>query len=567
VSALQVLSGVPELVALTWLVVAGVWLLSFIQGQPSRWQITGRTIGIVLLVTGLTAAQMLPFFDLLAHSQRDRGFVGTKWPMPGWGWANFLLPLFHCFETPQGQFFQYGQEFLSSYYLGIGLFVLAIMAAWRVRQKQVWLLAGLTLFSLIMALGENGSLYRWLKNFVPLLGIARYPVKYVFLAAFAVPLLAAYAIRFLDDRATSNRDSTHRYLWLSYALTSLLMAVMLREARAHPLAYDQWDVTWRNGLVRMILLLGFFVALHLRNKLVQPIGLIVVSVGLLITQALDIITSTATQNPTIPASTFEPGIWQSSFPFAPPKHGQGRVMISPDAEKVLNSNSVRDPVQQFIGKRLALWSNLNLLENIPKVNGSSTLQVREQMLVQNTIYATTNNPCTGLLDFLGVSLVTTPGKIVEWSPRETWLPLATIGSRPLFTDATNALAGILAPGFDPRHEVILPAAAQSLVAVTNQTMARITSRRHRANRIDLEIQAEQRTLIVLAQSYYHCWHGSIDGRSVPVWRANFAFQAFEVPAGQHRVQLVYRDWKFYTGAIVSLSSLCFCLIIYFRKRN
>ena len=129
--------------------------------------------------------------------------------MPGWGWANFLLPLFHCFETPQGQFFQYDQAFLSSYYLGVGIFALAIMAAWRVRQRQVWLLAGLTLFSLIMALGENGSLYRWLKNFVPLLGIARYPVKYVFLAAFAVPLLAAYAIRFIDDRVESNRGSWH----------------------------------------------------------------------------------------------------------------------------------------------------------------------------------------------------------------------------------------------------------------------------------------------------------------------------------------------------------------------
>src|SRR5881396_457373 len=35
VSALQVLSGVPELIALTWLVVAGVWLICFLQVQPS----------------------------------------------------------------------------------------------------------------------------------------------------------------------------------------------------------------------------------------------------------------------------------------------------------------------------------------------------------------------------------------------------------------------------------------------------------------------------------------------------------------------------------------------------
>jgi hypothetical protein len=64
-----------------------------------------------------------------------------------------------------------------------------------------------------------------------LLGIARYPSN-MFLAAFAVPLLATYAIRFIDDRVESDRDAKN-ILPLIY-IGWLLMAVMLREAHTYP---------------------------------------------------------------------------------------------------------------------------------------------------------------------------------------------------------------------------------------------------------------------------------------------------------------------------------------------
>ena len=187
------------------------------------------------------------------------------------------------------------------------------------------------------------------------------------------------------------------------------------------------------------------------------------------------------------------------------------------------------------------------------------------MQMQKLLYASTNGYPTGLVNFLGISLMTAPGKIVEWSPRENSLPMVTIGARPIFNEATNALAAIFAPGFDPRAEVILPMEAQSSITVTNQTQARIISRHHTAARIDLEIMAEQPSLVVAAQSFYNSWKATVDGRTVPLWRANFAFQALEVPAGQHQVRLVYPDCRFYLGAVISVGALCFCLVNFFRK--
>src|SRR5207249_8706410 len=82
------------------------------------WPSFFRLICVVALAAGITMVQMLPAFDLLTHSQRDSSFATTMWSMPPWGWANLLVPLFHYYRSPQGPWFQTGQEFLASYYLG-----------------------------------------------------------------------------------------------------------------------------------------------------------------------------------------------------------------------------------------------------------------------------------------------------------------------------------------------------------------------------------------------------------------------------------------------------------------
>jgi uncharacterized membrane protein YfhO len=74
-------------------------------------------------------------------------------------------------------------------------------------------------------------------------------------------------------------------------------------------------------------------------------------------------------------------------------------------------------------------------------------------------------------------------------------------------------------------------------------------------------------MLVLAQSYYHCWRASVDGNGVPVLRANGGFQAVEVPAGKHEVLLEYKDRAFQLGCAISLASLLLCAVIYFLKTS
>ncbi len=567
VAALQLLSGVPELVVLTWLFVGTLAIRELVRGEVVRMALIRRLLTVVVIAAGLAAVQLLPFFDLLTHSQRDSGFATQeKWAMPGWGWANLLVPLFHCFETYQGPFFQYGQEFLSSYYPGAAFFVMALWAAWRVREGRVWVLTAWLVAVLVLALGEIGVVFGWLKGFLPLLGIARYPVKFVLLLVLVLPLLVAFAVkRISSDRAT--RGGVVRELTIFGVTALVLMGMILWFARMFPFPLDQWEVTWRNAAGRAffmaaILALVMWLARETdrRHKLAGQLAML----GLILA---DVSTHTVRQNPSFDTRLLAPGLWATQNGAPPPQLGAGRVYITPEAERGVLGSTVRDNQSDFLGRRLALWSNLNLLDGAPKVNGAATLQLREQKQVEQLIYGATNRAHAGLLDFLSAAKVTAPGNPTEWLDRTNYLTVVSAGQKPIFETAAKTLDALAASDFDPRAVVYLPSEARDFVSVSNGTRVRILPPRFTAQVVEFDTEAPAPALVVVAQTFYHPWKATIDGRPATLLRANHAFQAVEVPAGRHRVTLVYRDRKLLWGMAISAGTMVVCLVALRRFRT
>lgn len=568
VATFQMLSGVPEVILLTWGLLSAMLLGQLWSNSLSRAWLCARFALLIALVAGLSAAQLLPFFDLLSHSQRGASFATAKWAMPAWGWANLLAPMFHYFMTPQRTFFQAGQEFMTSYYLGSGVLALAILAAWLCRNRRVWLLSTTAAVALLLALGDNGPLYPWLKGVIPLLGLARYPIKFVILSAFAFPLLAAYAVGALQGLSGSWRAREWRPVWFTGIILIALMAGIVWTAFNHPLTYDQpgltrLNTTWRAlglGLV-LGLCLGCASATELRFKRVCQLGM-------LLTIGLDALTHLPRLTPTISSGAFTPNAVRDLVQFTPPVgHGVGRVMISPGAEQVLNYSGEPDLQKQFLGRRRALWSNLNLLDGIPKVNGSSTLQLREQAEVQSLLYGPRGTNLFGVMDFLNVAHTTAPQSALEWQARSNALPLVSIGQAPRFADGPATLRALAEPAFNPREVVYLPLEARSSLAAERVPDAQVLSSRFTAQQVDVEVQSRRPALLVVAQSYYHRWQATVDGVPAPLWRANHAFQAVAVPAGRHHVTLAYRDPMFGCGAAISGLTLLGCAAGWVRLRK
>ena len=145
------------------------------------------------------------------------------------------------------------------------------------------------------------------------------------------------------------------------------------------------------------------------------------------------------------------------------------------------------------------------------------------------------------------------------------MPWATIGQQPVFLDDAATLAALGRPDFAPRAVVYLPVEAREKVSAKTDATARILSSTIAAEKCAFQTQADTNTMLVMAQSYYHCWQASVDGSGVPLWRANGGFQAVEVPAGQHQVLLEYKDRAFQLGCAISAVALLLCAVTYFFR--
>jgi len=114
--------------------------------------------------------------------------------------------------------------------------------------------------------------------------------------------------------------------------------------------------------------------------------------------------------------------------------------------------------------------------------------------------------------------------------------------------------------FDHVNSVILeqqPGIAPETDAAPGASQVHISG--YGLNRIDIEVTTEKPGLLVLSEIHYPCWKATVDGAAAPLYRADYALRAIEVPAGTHRVACFYDDASFRTGRTISLVALLLTL--------
>ncbi|MDF2439424.1 MAG: hypothetical protein JWN98_408 [Abditibacteriota bacterium] len=96
-----------------------------------------------------------------------------------------------------------------------------------------------------------------------------------------------------------------------------------------------------------------------------------------------------------------------------------------------------------------------------------------------------------------------------------------------------------------------PAVPQPPGAVT------VLAATHETNRVTMQTQAAQRGVVVLSDAWFPGWRASVNGREVPIEHANHLFRAVEVPRGKAAVTFFYAPQSFRIGAFLSLCALAF----------
>jgi hypothetical protein len=635
VGALQMLTGAPEVIAFTWLILGvlamgRVFSVQFSEFsgrlessgaaelaglKTEHWLLnTGnfRLLGIVTLVALLSAAQILPFLDLLRHSQRDAGFGDSVWSLPAWGFANFLVPLFRCVLTSPGVPLHSGQNWTASYYAGTGVLALALLAVLRVSDRRSRCLSLLTPICLVLALGDAGGLFSVLKHVLPL-GVMRYPVKFVIPLTFILPMLAAFALKELfRDAETQNpkpetpnesqspltpaatadetraRMARHRLRAIAAVMVAAIALIAVL-AWFNPLAGE--------GLEAQLLLLfsalasGLFVVfttaaiLRLRNAEGRWWPALW-SLGVLGLVLADLRLHLPNLTPRVPPAYLQPGQPDLQALTPAPRDGAARASLTCAALKEFKSKMLPSLADTLLLQRVGLYDNLNLLDGLAKTDGIFSLYLRPQQEVEARLFlgGATNSLPGPLADFLGIAHVSSPTNIFKWHQRDTALPLITAGQRIEFAVAEIALPAMAGTNWNPREVVFLhpwdklraggfqspsvadePAERRLQVAGTN-TAARILSSHWTAHRIACEVETPAPTLVVLAQSFYHPWRATVNSQPAEILRANHAFQAVPVPAGRSSVRLEYVDRRFQLGVALSALGLVGCAVLWWRSR-
>ncbi|HYE30751.1 MAG TPA: hypothetical protein VEH27_04940 [Methylomirabilota bacterium] len=538
--AVQILTGAPELIGFTWILA----FVAMLTGGSNLLRSIACCCGVLLLALCLSGPQLLPFFELLTVSQRSSEFGGAEWSMPSWGWANFFVPLFRFYRSPQGVYFQSDQEWTSSYYFGAVALTLAPL--WFARRDRRWLWVILVAGSFWLALGPAGKLLTALKTALPALGFIRFPIKFVAPLIFGTAVLTAFALRDLEQQAEADR----RKLLLSAGLVSLIVLGIAAFSLAKPYPYESPRAVLLNALVR-VGFIAVFVLCVFRAR--SNSGWKVAVVALL---AADLLTHAPRQNTTARNEVYGANVSRTGV-LTNLHHGTGRAFQTRAAHDRFYGEMRPDPTGDYLGRRLGLYGNCNLLDQLPVVDGFYSLYLPWQReLWEKLFLAPTNAVPRGFARMLGVAAYSSPSSPVEWAQTSASpLPFLSAGQRVEQVAQGDLITRLTAPDFDPAEVAYV---ADPTVAATPKADTTISEVRVTAHQIRARVEAAGPTILLVSQAWYPAWRATLNGRETPVFRGNHAFQAITVPAGVHEVEFRYVDARFRQGLLLAFGALLIC---------
>jgi hypothetical protein len=164
--------------------------------------ILGGSALLAILAFLLSAVQLLPFLELLGHSERAGGLSETMagtWSMSPHMILRLVLAEFATFVDRDALRYDGMQYWLKSYYIGAAILLLALLAIARKRRATVWALVIAALLGWALAAGRFTPLWA-ITHELPVFKGIRCPVKFLMLSILALHLLAIAGMQiYLND--------------------------------------------------------------------------------------------------------------------------------------------------------------------------------------------------------------------------------------------------------------------------------------------------------------------------------------------------------------------------------
>jgi hypothetical protein len=530
----------------------------------------------------LSAVQLAPTFEVSAYAGRvqtsyDERIEGGRSPL---ALGTILVPDVYGnpVDRPWGRNVfaknipgTYGE---TSLYVGMVPLLLALWAVWRRRDELSAFYGCLALLGLLVFL--DTPLF-WALYELPLFRVGR-QLEAKALWAMSIPVLMAMGLDLLlEGLSTRDARMLHRAgVGILVAALALGLGVALGHVSLQAgegsltteLTSQWWGYNVNNFLrLSVLLLVCGIVAVLWSRGLVRPSILVFLLVG---TMLVDHAYFGWKLNPSRQPEGLYPEM--ESVQFLQEDDSLYRVVRGPLSRKVFPPNSLTvygiSDVQGYSPVLIDYYVEfMQLIEE----DVASTRMVYSLKHAASTI--------SPLLDLLNVKYVVTlaePGEeMVELEESEPSLELVFDGEVKIYQNkdvlpraffvpqhviagsGDEALTLLGAEGFDPASVVILEGSPASMTVVTEASAAepRVEIVEYTPNRVVIDAFTPSDGFLVLSDLYYPGWQTMVDGVESEVYKADYAFRAVQLEAGEHCVEFLFDPISFKIGLGVSLVAL------------
>jgi hypothetical protein len=543
----------------------------------------GLLILAPLAAAGLVGFQLLPTLELLRHSVRDSGLslelASADAFKPAWLFSlAFPRPALPGTATSGGAVI--GEiPWLLSAYLGLGVVCLAALAVFGPRRRWTLVWSGAAVLGGLLALGSGSPLFRIAHDVIPGFASLRYPEKFLLLPALALPALAAAGVEEVEARRISLRG-----LALGGVTVALCWAGSLLWMN-DPHRLSPMQASAQAGVIATATLLLLFAA---RARRLHPQRAALLLCGVI---AADLWMAGRGVNPGVDWSFYDEP-WAAEIldkQGANPLHYRIRTSpLAADMEQVAVVERARFFSNHYFF-HAGLAPNLGQLYGNLAEDGMAGIETRATAdLIDALVAQEDPRHALRLLRLEGVKYLVTsfplPASEVVEVARHPDLPMRLMrlrgdlgrayltsrwevqrGRRPALLRAmaenfpagravvlNRAPSGLTGPG-ETSGRAAGPA-PQPLHTESAQSPGRILRSKWRPSAVRLEVDVKRPAILVVTDTWYPGWRGAMDGRSVPLLRANGTQRAVAVPAGRHTVVLRYSPASFKLGVVLSLLS-------------
>jgi hypothetical protein len=505
-----------------------------ISSESSTRRSTRFRAAMVVAVLGLTgvAAGAVQLFPSIEYSPMAYRFIGAPGALAG----NQKIP----YADLSGQFLPQGIALLvapfafdgnagegeaNNPYIGVFPLLAAVIGIRRYwRNFWVRYLAGLAVAAFLFSIGSYSLLHGALYAIVPELWNLREASRIVYIEDFALVILAAHGVDALVKEGVKAG-----WTGLNRVLLGILIAC--GTALFVPAVFAKPDINPWNVLSMLLIFASYGLYRYLENGN-RGGGVLAIMVTLIL---------------------FDLSSWNWITPNrmeAAKNRGDylDRAMSARGAAQFLKSQASPFRVQI----QGAIVPNIGDLFEVPIVNlaGGATIPIDYARMMGHT-------------DLLNVRYVLTPateqraGAIYQdkdWKVYENPSGYArawTVHETILEPSALRALALLGTPGFDGHRTALIdvPVALEPLSAGAQET-TRVSSTS--LDRMELEVEAQSRGLLVLSENYYPGWRATIDDQPAPIYRVDSALRGVVVPRGHSRVVLRYAPASIYWGGLLTI---------------